>query len=249
MNYRDAVRKLMDTARNFTEQGNEAAAQQYAEKAASLATKHSVEDALNEAFDDQPAKIVLKRVTMGSPYPKHRISLISAIASHQSCKVLKNGRNVAEIFGDERDVERVMFIYRLVSLHMLDAVGKARPELPEFADEKHSYFKKDGLTPAETKSFRVSWVLGYISGINARMAEAFTTTVAEQKATKPGAALVLSDRRALADKLVAETYNKISRGTRSKINHADGYFAGKAASTTANIGQSSVDSNRRELTA
>lgn len=247
LNYRDVVRKLMQKAANATELGNEAEAQTYAEKAAALATKHGVEAALDEAFSDKPVNIILKKVTLGSPYPKHRINLLSVIARNHNCKVLKVGRNGAELFGDEHDVEHVMFVYRLISVHMLDAVGRARPELPESVYEKHGYFKRDGLTPAETKSFRISWISGYISGIAKRMLDARDKVVQDAKPTRPGAALVLADRKALVDKHVADTYPKLGRVSASKIRYADGFLKGRAASTTADLGQTRVGGDRKAL--
>jgi hypothetical protein len=249
VDYRVRVRRLMETAQSFTDQGNEALAQQYAEKAAKLATKHGVESALHEAFTDERGVVILKKITVSNPYPKHRINLISAIAKHFGCKVLKAGRNGAELFGDSRDVERVMFLYRLISAHMLDGVSKYRPELPVREGDKHWYFKTEGLTPAETKSARVSWVIGYINGINARMAEAYKATVEEAKVTNPGAALVLADRKALVEKLMRETYDNIGKGTASKVNHVGAYLSGKAASTTADLGQTRIAPVNRELTA
>lgn len=250
INYRDVVRKLMDKARSATEIGNDDEAQTYAEKAAGLATKHGVEDALAESFSSGVAtKMVLKKVSLGNPYPKHRITLLGRIAKHLSCKVIKVGRNGAELFGDERDVERVMFIYRLVSSHMLDAAAKAHPAVSEAerfegVGAKHSYFKTSGFTPAEVKSFRVSFVIGYISGINARMTAAYAEAVAEAKVTQPGAALVLADRKALTERFVTETYPKLGKSAPSKVRHAEGYYAGKAASTQADLGQTRLGSQR-----
>lgn len=249
VNYRIRVRRLMETAQSFTDQGNTALAQEYAEKAAELATKHGVEDALNEAFSEQPGKVILKKVTVSNPYPKHRITLISVIGKHFGCKVIKSGRNGAEIFGDERDVERVMFLYRLISAHMLDGVAKARPELPQREGQKHWYFKTEGLTPAETKSFRVSWVIGYISGIDSRMAEAYRVTVEEAKVSNPGAALVLADRKAVAERLMRETYPNLRKGAASAVKNAEGFYAGRAASGNADLGQERIAPVSRALTA
>jgi hypothetical protein len=240
LNYRDIVRKLMIKAENATELGNEAEAQTYAEKAAELATKHGVEAALKEAFEDNPVNIILKRVTLASPYPKHRISLLSVIARNNNCKVLKEGRNVAELFGDEHDVEQVMFLYRLISVHMLGAVSKARPEAPESVYDKHGYFKNGGLTPAEVKSFRISWIVGYINGIAKRMAAARAQAVQESKATQPGAALVLADRKQLVERHVAEIYPRLGKAAPTVIRSRRGYAAGQAASTQADLGQRRV---------
>ena len=254
VDYRAKVRKLMETAASFTEQGNEEAALTFAEKAAALATKHGIQDALAESFDEVKLNIIRKRVTLGNPYPKHRITLLARIAKHLSCKVIKMGRNGAELFGDERDVERVMFIYRLVSTHMLDGVSKASPKKSTAEHnggytEKHWYFKKEGLTPAEVKSFRVSWVVGYIAGIDTRMAEAYAQTVAEAKVTNPGAAVVLADRKALAEKLLAETHPKLGKAASSKIRHAEAYYQGRNAAGTADLGQTRIDSERLGITA
>lgn len=253
--YRNRVRRLMEKAQSATELGNVEEAQTYAEKAAELATKHGIEDALTEAFttDDKP-NIIHKRVTVSNPYPKHRITLIGVIAKQFSCKVIKAGRNGAELFGDERDVERVMFLYRLISVHMLDAAAKAHPEVSEAErfdgpGAKHSYFKKAGFTPAEVKSYRVSFVVGYVSGISSRMAEAYRATVAEAKTTKPGAAIVLADRKALAERLLKDTYPKLGKAAGSTIKHAGAFQRGRAASTTADLGQDRVGAGRRELSA
>lgn len=242
--YRTRVRRLMETAQSFTDKGNEALALTYAEKAAALATKHGVEDALNEAFDEVKLNLIRKVVTMGSPYPKHRISLLGTIARTFGCRALKVGRNVAEVYGDERDIERVMFIYRVLSIHMLDGVAKARPELPERDGDKHWYFKSEGLTPAETKSFRVAWIVGYVQVIGERMKEAYTQTVAES--THTGAALVLADRRSMVDNFISEMGIKVVSGGKIKVNAA-GYTAGREAGAKADLGQTRVDPRRLAL--
>ena len=251
--YRDLVKKLMRKANDATELGNEAEAQTYAEKAAALATRHGVEDALTEAFDEErPVTIILKKITVSNPYPVHRINLLSVIARNLGCKVLKDGRNGAELFGDERDVERVMFVYRLISVHMLDAVSKSRPSLPTHAEGKHWYFKTEGLTPAETKSYRVNWVRGYVAGIGARMAEAYKVVVAEQKALRPGAALVLSDRKALVEVKIAETYGKVRRGRAARITNVAAFREGVAAASDADLGQTRINNGperRRQISA
>lgn len=242
--YRARVRKLMETAQNYTDKGNEQAALSYAEKAAALATKHGVEDALNEAFDEVKLNLTRKTVTVSNPYPKHRISLLGTIGRIFGCRVLKCGRNIAEVYGDERDIERVMFIYRVLSVHMLDGVAKARPELPERDGDKHWYFKSEGLTPAETKSFRVAWIVGYVQVIGERMKEAYTQTVSES--THTGAALVLADRRSMVDNFIKELGIRVVSGSKIRVNAA-GYEAGRKAGAQADLGQTRVDPRRLAL--
>lgn len=255
IDYRTKVRKLMAQAEGETKAGNEQAAQQFAERAAALATKHGIEDALTETFEQAVTiNIIRKVVAFGNPYPKHRISLLSAIGRHFSCRVLKVGRNGAEVFGDERDVERVMFIYRLISTHMLSAAANFHPTVSEAERHggegaKHHYFKTSGFTPAEVKSARVSFVIGYILAVSERMAEAYKVTVEEAQKTNKGAALVLADRKALATKLVNETHKRIRSTSGGVARHAEGYYTGREASRSADIGQDRLGAGRRELSA
>jgi hypothetical protein len=253
MDYRKIVKNLVSQAKGEADAGNEEAAQTFAEKAAALAVRHGVEDALTEIADEHISdKFIRKQMKFGNPYFLQRINLLNSIAKVLNCSVIRTSKYEADLFGEERDVERVVFLYRLLSAQMLEAVENARPTISTTqargfgGNDKHWYFKAAGFTPAEVRSFRVSFLIGILNGISARMKEAYGEAVSRAKETNPGAGIVLADRRARTVALVEEYYPRTKKGSRSTARNAEGYAKGREASKSMDIGQVRI-TNRRAL--
>lgn len=216
MNWQKTVENLLNKANNpaVTEEERNL----LLEKATYLAGKHSVE----ALFATVPtvANVKYEIYTLANPYISHKIHLIGGISTAFGCRAVRHNNQV-HVFGLAEDLQKFKMLY--TSLLIQGLLGVQATPVPAW---EHG------------KTFRHSWLLGYVSEVNRRVREAANR--ASGDINLPGKEVVLANRTSIVDAAVADVFPSLSKGRPTPINSESGYRGGRAAGETADIGQGRV---------
>ncbi|HUR06256.1 MAG TPA: DUF2786 domain-containing protein [Nonomuraea sp.] len=221
----ERVRKLLAKAER-TDNEHERAT--FMAAAASLMAKYGI-DSLDPADTRQvPGD---RMVTLPNPWAREKARLVSLVAQALRCRPLLIGRGDGgqrvHVFGFAADLERADVLATSLLLQMATGLARVRP--PDIA----------------MRAYRRSWLLGFTDEVYRLLREAEAR--AEEQAPAASTALVLADRRAEVERVVAAHYPRI-RLTVPRTS-GTGYRAGVEAGGRADLGRTRVDAQfGRELT-
>ncbi|MEV6155666.1 DUF2786 domain-containing protein [Nonomuraea sp. NPDC052129] len=221
----ERVRKLLAKAER-TDNEHERAT--FMAAAASLMAKYGI-DSLDPADTRQaPGDRI---VTLPNPWAREKARLVSLVAQALRCRPLLIGRGDGgqrvHVFGFAADLERADVLATSLLLQMATGLARVRP--PDTA----------------IRAYRRSWLLGFTDEVYRLLREAETR--AEERAPAASTALVLADRRAEVERVVAAHYPRIRLSV--PRTSGTGYRAGVEAGRRADLGRTRVDTQPgRELT-
>lgn len=212
-----------------------AEAEAFTAKAAELMAKYGIEQAMVGDRDPGTDKPGDRVITVTNPWGGEKASLVYRLAKAMRCEGIylrrgEDGAHRVHIFGYGSDLERVELLYTSLLLQMTSAL--ARVEVPAAARSPRAY--------------RRSWLLGYVSEVTGRVAEAERRAAAEaappETAAKRSTELVLADRKQAVEASFKARYPRIK--WRSVSSSGGGRAAGAAAARRANIGQTGLGGRR-----
>lgn len=236
-NLLERVRKLLAKAEDESVTPPEA--QALTAKAAELMAKYGIDRALlaqTRPDSDLPAD---KMIEVPNPWGRVKSHLLCGIAAAMRCQAIMHtgqpGMVKIHLFGYTSDLERVDLLYTSLLVQMWH--GMVAAEVPEWT--------------SSPKAWRRSWLLGFGTGVIAKVREAETAaeTAARADTVTPGStgvALVLADRRAVIGQNVKSAYprTRSARVTYSGSGYSDGYANGQRA----DIGGGKLGRSQRSLT-
>lgn len=225
------IRKLLDTANSLAEDGNEAAARSYEERAESLLARYGWERAMLPENERKAEQITTLAVRVTGAYAIDRRHLLTEIGwafkCHNSFRRVEGGYRVT-LFGFESDLERTEILFTSLQLQAMSAMRKA--EMP--------YYER-----SRTR-FNKSWLLGYASRVRERLDAMNARAAQEYKGT--GAELVVVDRSKQVAAAFKEKHPKLK--WHRPTNRADtGREDGERAADAANLSQTSLGGHKRAL--
>jgi hypothetical protein len=211
-------------------------------KAQELMTKWAIDDAELAAHQGDKAseKIIRKQVILQMAFYLEDAQVLQAAAIPNQCRVLVTGdkktalrgpgrgERIAILVGFESDVARVEMLYASLTIQMARAMQN---DIQEVGVE---YMER-----AEKKRYRISYRLGFASGLMERLKKAKEETVAQGA---PGTDLVLADRMTQVDRWLGPT--KARKGGRRNLDW-NAIDSGTAAARRADLGQPRAGSGDR----
>jgi Protein of unknown function (DUF2786) len=216
----NTIRKLLAMAE--AEGLTDAARETYTAKAADLIAQYGIDRALVEATGPTRAEASDVMIDIDAPYWVDKAVLLHRIAEPLGCRTVRmRGQQRVHLFGMAADLERVQMLF--TSLLVQQAFALAGTPVPA------------GENP---RAYRSSWMNGYSREIFSRLlkAEIAARAEAEPRAQAAGTstALVLADRKALVDRRVDATYERLT--TTPRRLSGSGGRAGRAAGARADLG-------------
>jgi len=228
----ERVRRLLSKAEGAA---TDAERDAYNGKAAELIARYGIEEALLAAQQTAPQHAADRVVTLDAPYARDKGSLLAAVASPLRVRaVLRSNRQGVgtelsmHLFGMRADLDRVDVLYTSLLVQAAHGLAVVRP--------RNGY--------ESVAAYRRSWMIGFAYVIQQRLiaAEEAVRVQAEEGRMANGAAtgtpsvsLVLADRDALVDQVVAEAYPRL-RTARSRMLSGSGSAEGAAAGRRADLG-------------
>jgi Protein of unknown function (DUF2786) len=226
----ERVRRLLSKAEGATTESERDA---YNAKAAELIARYGIEEALLAAAESGPQQPADRVVDLEPPYARDKASLLSAVAGPLGVRgVLRSTRSTAgtrlsmHLFGMNSDLERVDVLFTSLLVQAAYGLAVARP-----ADAFES-----------VAAYRRSWMLGFAYTIQQRLvaaeraaAQRADSSRRQEAAAGPSVSLVLADRAAIVDRVVAEAYPRL-RSAPSRLLSGSGTAEGAAAARRADLG-------------
>ncbi len=229
----ERVRRLLSKAEGAT---TEAERDAYNSKAAELIARYGIEEALLAAQQPGLQHAADREVALDPPYARDKGSLLAAVASPLRVRaVLRTGRHgmtttlTMHLFGMSADLERVDVLYTSLLVQAAHGLAVVRP--------RDAY--------ESVAAYRRSWMIGFAYAIQQRLIAAEEAMCAEAEAGRvgshhsgaagPAVSLVLADRDAIVDRVVAEAYPRL-RTARSRLLSGSGSAEGAAAGRRADLG-------------
>ena len=220
------VRKLL--AKAEAEGVTPAEAEALTAKAAELMARYGIDRALLAAArpdTDRPADRV---IDVPNPWSRVKAHLLGGLASAIRCACVqlpRTGPGAAtrvHVFGYACDLERAEILYTSLLIQM--AHGLAAAEVPASA--------------RSVRSYRRSWLLGYVSAVVARVREAEERAAATARPEPAGGqstALVLAGRQHVVQSECRRAYpvTRTMRVTYTGSGYRDGYRQGQRADVGA----------------
>lgn len=212
----DRVRKLLAKAER-TDNEHERAT--FMAAASALMAKHGIDSLPPAGTRQTPADRI---VTLPAPWAREKARLVSLVAQAVRCRPLLIGRGDGgqrvHVFGFAADLERADVLATSLLLQM--ASGLARTEPPAGA----------------VRAYRRSWLLGFTDEVYRLLCAAEKRAAAEAAPT--GTAIVLADRRAEVERVVAAHYPHVRMSV--PRTSGTGYRAGVAAGRRADLGRTGM---------
>lgn len=216
----DRVRKLLAKAEG-TDNEHERAT--FMAAASALMAKYGIESVGQADERSRPGSRI---VTLPNPWAREKARLVSLVAQAVRCRPLLIGKSEGKgdggqrvhVFGFGVDLERADLLATSLLLQM--AAGLSRVRLPPDV--------------TAVRAFRRSWMLGFTDEVYRLLSED------EARAGK-GMELVLADRGAEVDQVVAEHYPRIRRSV--PRTSGSGYRDGVEAGRRADLGRTGLTPN------
>lgn len=246
------VRALLDKAAS-TQEEFPAEAKALRDKAMELMTAYGIEQAVLEATGKKAADTVTQiRIDFANPYSFEKYTLATHIAKALGCKtiVMKSGKSAeyVNIIGHSSDLERVEFLYTLLSVQAQN--GAAKVEADRYSWENCDL--TDCQLGAVTRRLRAAYLAGFAMEIGIRLRDIVEHAAAQNDATHqgdsgPGTELVLASRKEMVDQKFRELYPHTGT-VKSRSYTSSGYNAGRAGGRNADLGQNRFGTRGKALT-
>jgi hypothetical protein len=227
----DRIRALLSKAEStdFPEE-----AKTYNAQALRLMAIYGVEEThLRLKKKSGPDPIIMQRFLCRGKYLAQQDILLNGLCNVLHCKSVVSNEHDAygnrvkafAVYGTALHVSRVRMLFSSLSMQMLSAVSKVRPEPWDYTD---------------TRTYRLSWMDGYVDSVLDRLGDAEKMASEEME----GAGLVLVDdgeraRAAVKEKFGALKYSKTVR----RISE-DAAEHGARAGRNAHLGEKTIHRQR-----
>ncbi|MEV0231568.1 DUF2786 domain-containing protein [Nonomuraea sp. NPDC050786] len=207
----ERVRKLLAKAER-TDNEHERAT--FMAAASALMARHGIDSLPPAGTRQTPGDRI---VTLPNPWAREKARLVSLVAQAVRCRPLLVGRGESggqrvHVFGFAADLERADLLATSLLLQM--ATGLARVRVPGEV--------------TSVRAYRRSWLLGFTDEVYRLLCAAESRA---EETVGTGAALVLADRRAEVERVVAAHYPniRVSVPRTSGTGYRDGVAAGRRA--------------------
>jgi hypothetical protein len=177
-----------------------------------------------------------------------------------------NKRAYVRVYAHESDLQFISMMYTSLILQMQTmmatdekkairvepcptCMGKLRWVEDQWACEEceDEFADNDIESGKVTNAWRVSYAYAWVRRVYTRLLATQQRQEVAEKATEPGTALVLADRKAVVDKYVTDQVGKLKKASyRSDDNNFEGRIAGYEAGDRADIGQKKVSNKQPE---
>lgn len=218
------IRKLLAKAENEAATPQEAEA--YTAKATELIAAYGIDQTLLNADRGTPLVVGDRTIGLEAPYARDKADLLATIASHYGCQAVQVARRessstawAVHLFGQDADLERTELLF--TSLLLQAATWMVRAPVP----------RGESLA-----AFRRSWLAGFRSAINTRLAQvearAQAAATADRLEDRLSTAVVLADRDAVAKRAMNAAYPHLRSARARQLSGsgaADGWGAGQRA--------------------
>ncbi|MFC4111366.1 DUF2786 domain-containing protein [Nonomuraea zeae] len=217
----ERVRKLLAKAER-TDNEHERAT--FMAAASALMAKHGIDSLPPAGTRQTPGDRV---VTLPNPWAREKARLVSLVAQAVRCRPLLVGRGAeggqrVHVFGFAADLERADLLATSLLLQMASGLAKVRPPEPATA----------------VRAYRRSWLLGFTDEVYRLLSEAEAGAESAAASEGTGTALVLADRRAEVERVVAAHYPHIRMSV--PRTSGTGYRDGVAAGRRADLGRTGM---------
>jgi hypothetical protein len=193
------IQKLIDLS--ATPGMNQAEAAAMAERAEMLMFRHNVTMAMLAAYNVNERDITARRVTIGKPYTKEKVTLLCTVAAHMNVATMNflDARGWrypvdVELMGFPGDLDQVEQLYTSLLVQANRDMLTAEPTDPR----------------EHLASFRSFWLVGFINTVHRRLSRVRFNAAAESDTndggTAGGTALVLADRMAVVQRWAGQRY-------------------------------------------
>jgi hypothetical protein len=203
------------------------------EKAAFLSIKYGIEDATARYKTKQFAGAKHMEFKMFAPYAIRKCDLVVVVSHFLGCMPVRDAKlnsGAVWVFGFEEDLERVKVLYHNLLAQMHIELASTVVPIGQHG-----------------KSYRNSWMIGFVQGVRVRMTRAYRQAREE---SNPGTDLILQKSKEEVELAMHAKFPNIRAANASgPATSDDGYLAGKAVGERADIGQDRVTTsqNRRSL--
>ncbi|MFS3128931.1 DUF2786 domain-containing protein [Nocardioides sp. Bht2] len=218
------IRKLLAKAENDAATPEEAEA--YTAKAAELIAAYGIDQTLLAADSGAPLVVGDRVIGLEAPYARDKADLLATVAAHYGCQAVQVAKREPgttswslHLFGQQSDLERTELLF--TSLLLQAATWMVRAPVPRGEHQA---------------AFRRSWLAGFRGAVGERLAYAEARAQADASAQRPddrpGTALVLADRAAVAKRAMQEAYPRLRSARARQLSGsgaADGWDAGQRA--------------------
>ena len=226
------IQKLLDKAES-TPYPEEAEA--LFAKAQGLMATHAIDEAVLAASGaSKRDEITTLEVVCDAPYASAKATLLGAVARANNGRVVmlqSGGKALCTVVGHASDLQHISTLFSALSIHAVRGLTAAT------------------VPPGDTpRRFRHAFLLAFASRISERLTEANQQAVTDHDIANPGtsAALVIKSRGDAVDDEYRRLYPNLRTRRVSASSHA-GFSAGKAAASSASLGQRGVSGGARAL--
>jgi Protein of unknown function (DUF2786) len=260
------IKGLLATAESYAEQGNDAAALLYVEKAAELQSRYSIDHAMLEAAGkaEHKTQIVKRTWDLIGPHGRRRVVLASNIAHATGCQGYYShgyGRSAYSYtaFGYPADIEAadhyIASLTRQMDIELLAALKKKKIE----DRDTPRYYRET------TQAFSINFITHYAKDIGWRLTKVLRDAEKAAAAEKAGAdaaahgvdekdvtveevavaaksvALVLANKKERIKEEISARVGPLGKGSGvGTVGGGGGAAAGRAAAARASITRGSV---------
>jgi hypothetical protein len=217
------VEKLLRLAASSNHPGEVEAAQAQAQR---IITKYQIEEAQLNGHIGQ-GNVTSKQVPTPKTYPASKAMLLSYIAKHNFCKVLRTD-DYAVIYGYASDIEICIAMYEVLLIHM---VSEMKIKLEIARDSNDSTF--------HARTWTKSFFGGYCVGIGERMKQIKSQVIQEADSAGTSVELVLRDKQHEVENFFQSIDHEPARNY--EMSSKLGYDAGMDSSKKADINQTKIE--------
>lgn len=196
-------------------------AETFTAKAQELIARHAIDVAMLEGTPGERQPASGRRVLLDDPYAKSKGLLLSAIASANHCRAVRNPAfGICTVFGATNDLDAVELLYASLLTQATAAMVR------EGRSGAH----------ARSRGFRSSFLVAYATRVGQRLREATSAAVQDARTAHGDNVLpVLASRDEAADTARDQAFPRVSHERISPRDPA-GWSAGYAAADLARLG-------------
>lgn len=194
-------------------------------QATRIMAKYSLTENMLEFEAGTPQSVESLVIHIKNPYAAKKEIIVNTVASAFGCTAVKIDKSVMiRIFGFPGDLEKIQYLYNSVIVQLF--VGLSQVDCPPWENGK---------------TFRNSWVNGFITTVGKRITTTIRKAADEVRTESTGMDLMLRNRMQMIKFEVSKAYPDLkSRSYHFSSNSTLGYRMGTEAGKNADIGQTRI---------